>query len=290
MSSSFNPRLISNAALWSASLAISGCLLGGCNRVEPKPAISKNEIKKLQDVQKRELKFEARAKIENYRSQEEIIAQRLHEIKRGIHYKTLISGPSENKQIALTFDDGPHADGTTAALLKVLKETKVKVTFFVVGQAVEQHPELVMNEFKQGHLIANHTYQHVNLTNIPADEIAMQYRACSDIVYGVTHHRPKFCRPPGGQYDGAVIKAATHLDMTTALWTDNPEDYTNPGADVIKRRVLEGISNGGVILLHDGVKQTIEMLPELIKELRAMGYTFVLVDQLKAANDKLGRE
>lgn len=224
--------------------------------------------------------FWARAQQEVYKSADELAAQRAREIRKGLRYDQLWQGDPRVPIVALTFDDGPHPD-FTPKLLDILKRENVKATFFVVGKMAEQYPDLIRAEDAAGHVVGNHTYHHVNLTKIPVDEIATEWQACQDVVKSITGDRMRFCRPPGGDYDAEVIAAAMELGLTTVLWTDDPGDYASPGDKVIDHRVLRRISDGGIILLHDGVQQTIDILPDLIATLKRRGFRFATVEELK---------
>lgn len=216
---------------------------------------------------------------EVYRSAEELQAQDERERRRGIVLATLRRGNPDRKELALTFDDGPHPN-FTPRLLHVLRENEVKATFFVIGKMVERSPETLKLIASDGHLIGNHTFSHVTLTKIPNNMVTVEYRAANDIIEKTIGKRPSFCRPPGGDYDADVIKGATANGLTTVLWTDDPADYASPGTSVIEQRTLDRLSNGGIILLHDGVEQTIQILPQIIQYAKAKGFRFVTVDQL----------
>ncbi|HWD39655.1 MAG TPA: polysaccharide deacetylase family protein [Fimbriimonas sp.] len=190
-------------------------------------------------------------------------------------------GNSEDKVVALTFDDGPHPE-KAEELLNLLRQMNVKATFFVVGKMVERHPEIVRMEASEGHEIGNHSFSHVNLSKIPEEDVEVEYRACQDLLKQVIGHGARYCRPPGGQTTPAVMRAAANCAMSTAMWSDDPKDYANPGADVIQDRVLDHLSNGAIILLHEGVDETMRILPRLVTELRSEGYRFVTMSQLEA--------
>jgi peptidoglycan/xylan/chitin deacetylase (PgdA/CDA1 family) len=218
---------------------------------------------------------------EVYKSSEEILAQIKRDRRRGVFLPLLVRGNPEKKEIALTFDDGPHPDGTLA-LLKILKEKKVTATFFVIGKMVQKYPELARAIARDGHTLGNHTFSHVTLTKIPEPYVEAEWRAAQNLIFQKTGVRPRFCRPPGGDYDAGVIHGASLNSLTVTLWTDDPGDFSNPGAAVIEKRTLDHISNGGIILLHDGVKQTLQMLPQIIDYARKEGYTFVTLGKLRA--------
>jgi peptidoglycan/xylan/chitin deacetylase (PgdA/CDA1 family) len=224
-------------------------------------------------------KFWENAREEAYKSVPELLAQHQTELRRGLRYHTLMRGNPAKRQIALTFDDGPHP-GYTLKLLDILKRYGAKATFFVVGEKAEQSPDLVKAELAAGHDIGNHTYHHVNLTKIPNDHVATEIKACGKVVQAITGHAPHLFRPPGGDYDRQVAEVAEALGYTMVLWTDDPGDYASPGSKVIESRVVDRIGNGGIILMHDGVQQTLDILPQMLERLTQRGYQFVTIDQM----------
>lgn len=113
---------------------------------------------------------------------------------------------------------------------------------------------------------------HVSPVKIPREYVADEIKACGDVVRSVTGYAPRFFRPPGGEYDRRVAEASEALGYTMALWTDDPGDYASPGEEVILRRTLDSAAPGGILLLHDGVGQTVAVLPRLIRERKARGY------------------
>ena len=219
------------------------------------------------------------AKHEVDKSVIELIAQDQAELRRGIRHHKFIQGSPRRKWLALTFDDGPHPY-FTPALLTILKRFNVKATFFLVGDMAERNPDLVRAEFAAGHDIGNHTYDHVNLTKIPTEEVATEIEACGDVLQAVTKQRPHLFRPPGGDYDNHVAEAAEALGYTTVLWSDNAGDWLSPGRKVIESKVLRRITRGGVVLMHDGIQETVDILPQLLTILKREGYEFVTIDQM----------
>jgi peptidoglycan/xylan/chitin deacetylase (PgdA/CDA1 family) len=100
-------------------------------------------------------------------------------------------------------------------------------------------------------------------------------------VKSITGEAPRFCRPPGGDYDVVVMRAAEAQGLTTVLWTDDPGDYASPGDAKIETRVLDHIGNGGIILIHDGVQQTVDVLPQIVEHLKRRGFRFVTVAEME---------
>lgn len=222
-----------------------------------------------------------RAKETVYKSVVEILVQHQAEVDRGIQYHKLIHGDPNHKYIALTFDDGPHPKYTPKTLA-LLKKNKVKATFFVVGEMAEKYPELVKAEVAAGHCIGNHTYHHVNLTKISGENVAIELEACNEVLQRITGKVPRLFRPPGGDYNHQVAEVSAALNSTMVLWTDDPGDYASPGAKVIETRLLNNVKNGGIILVHDGIQQTLDILPQVITYLKQQGYEFVTVEQMLA--------
>ncbi len=216
---------------------------------------------------------------EQYRSLIDLEARDEYEREQGYKFDKIIRGNLRKKEIALTFDDGPHPI-YTLSLLNILRNTRTPATFFVVGKQVVKYPVLVQLEVIEGHEVGNHTYDHVNLTKIPAELIDYELTQCDRAIKNATGSSVRYYRPPGGDYNGDVIRAAAHLDYVTTLWTDDPGDYASPGASVVLDRTLKDLEPGAILLLHDGIPETIQILPQLISEARKRGFTFVTISQL----------
>jgi peptidoglycan-N-acetylglucosamine deacetylase len=243
------------------------------NQLGPEQALA--ELKAENDL------YWKNARKEVYKNVLEILAQQQAELQRGLQYDKLIRGDPQKKQIALTFDDGPHP-GYTPQILALLKQFNVRATFFLVGCQAEKYPELVRAEMAAGHSIGNHTYHHVSLPKIPEEYVADEIKTCGEVLRSITGEAPHLFRPPGGEYDTQVAETAEALGYTTVLWTDDPGDYASPGEGLILSRTLRDASNGGIILIHDGIQQTVDVLPEIIEALRKQGYQFVTIDELLA--------
>jgi peptidoglycan/xylan/chitin deacetylase (PgdA/CDA1 family) len=265
-----------------ARAGLIACLLAatllGCRTVAQDPRPARAAPTKASTVSEAD-KFWRNAKEEVDKSVLELFAQHEAELRKGIKYHELLRGDPKKKQVALTFDDGPHPD-FTPKLLDVLKRYGARATFFVVGEMAEKAPDLVRAETAAGHSVANHTYHHVNLTKIPWESVATEIKACGDVVQAITGTAPHLFRPPGGDYNRRVAEAAEALDYTMVLWTDNPGDYESPGRKAIVNKVLRNLSSGGIVLMHDGVQETVDVLPQILEYLKQKGYQCVTVDQM----------
>lgn len=209
----------------------------------------------------------------------DLVAQNQDELGHGQHFRKILVGDLTKKQVALTFDDGPHP-AYTPQILRILKQYNARATFFVVGAQAQKYPDLIRAEVAAGSSVGNHTYDHVSLVKIPPAYVGTEIKACGQILQQITGRAPHLFRPPGGTYDAGVAQMSDALGYTMVLWTDDPGDYASPGADVILNRTLARVNNGAIILLHDGIGQTIQMLPRLLQSLRANGYETVTVDEM----------
>lgn len=266
-SPTFKVRTLFKALLFAA-------LASGCARpVEKRTAVEKRRIAAHRasiNAAKEETgdPYWQAARAEVYKTPEQLLAQ-----DAGENLPKLVRGPHGTRSLLLTFDDGPHPQ-STLPLLKILADEGVPATFFVIGKMVEKRPDLLRAIAKAGHTIGNHTFSHVTLPKLSPDEQRTEYRANDDLVQKITGRRMAFCRPPGGDYDANTIRAAQAEGLTTVLWTDDPGDFANPGDGIVLDRTLKRLSNGGVILLHDGSPNTLDVLRELIHEAKARGFTF----------------
>lgn len=194
-------------------------------------------------------------------------------------------GLTDDKVVALTFDDGPHPV-TTALLLDSLKRHHVKATFFVVGEKAMEYPELLHRIAADGHQVACHTYSHDNLTTLTKHELENEVTYWENDVDGIIGRRPRFLRPPGGDFNCDTISLLHERGYGLALWSVNPGDWrheTPPGS--IVKYIMDRAHPGAVILMHDEGINTIRALPTVIKRLQAAGYKFVTLEQMEQFGD-----
>ena len=182
----------------------------------------------------------------------------------------------EEKLVALTFDDGPHPV-YTEEILAVLAEEDVQASFFMMGKEAELYPEIVKKVSDAGHLIGNHTYTHVNVCQISAEEIIEEMTRTNDILEGLTGKRPQFFRPPYGCKNETLEK---QTGMFWIFWDVDTLDWSLQNTGQIYRLVVKNVGENDIILMHDAYPSTVEAVRELIPALQEMGYTFVTVDRL----------
>ncbi len=189
-------------------------------------------------------------------------------------------GTTRGLKLALTFDDGPHPT-FTPKLVEILKAENVPATFFMIGHMADAYPDMVKLVAKSGFEIGNHTYSHVTMTKLTDEQAGTEYRATNDIMKRLTGKTPRYCRPPGGDFDLNVLEAALSEGLTTVLWTDDPGDYNNPGDQILLETETAKLSSGGIILLHDGSQDTVDTLAKFIQSCKRRGFTFVSLDELR---------
>ena len=200
----------------------------------------------------------------------------------GLITKEIRRGNPYAKEIALTFDDGPHPF-YTAQLLSILRYYRVPATFFLVGVQAERYPKWVQMIHQEGHEIGCHTYDHFRLVNLPLDEQVYQIEEFTSLIERLTGNKPNLLRPPGGQYDHFTVSLMNKNGMALGLWTINTNDTAlQIDAGTLYRKTLEEVQPGSIILMHDGSKVSLAALPQLIETLQRRGYAFVTMSQMMA--------
>src|SRR5213595_422944 len=182
--------------------------------------------------------------------------------------------------IAMTFDDGPSAT-LTPKLLDLLAAHHIKATFFVIGENVAEHPEIVARAAREGHEIGNHSWSHPNLAKMSQESVRSQLRRTDDAIRSAMGNRPTLMRPPYGSIT-AREKHWIHDEFgyRIILWDVDPYDWKRPGPAVVRNRILKETQPGSIVLSHDIHPGTIEAMPSTFETLEAKGFKFVTVSEL----------
>jgi peptidoglycan/xylan/chitin deacetylase (PgdA/CDA1 family) len=180
--------------------------------------------------------------------------------------------------VALTFDDGPGP--YTASLLRKLARAKVHATFFVVGANAARYPRLVRHEARQGHVVANHSWDHPLLTSLKRHAVDREIARTDRAVVRAGAPRPTLVRPPYGATDRKVRRALTHHDKAAVLWDVDTEDWKNLSSRRTTSLALKEVRSGSIILMHDIHPSSVRAVPHLVAALRKRGYTLVTVPEL----------
>lgn len=197
-----------------------------------------------------------------------------------------VSAASEKKQIALTFDDGPYPP-YTERLLDILKEKNVHVTFFLVAEQAQKHPELVRRMSEEGHTIGLHAFRHRDYLKLAEEEKQKDLLMGKSTLRTITGRTPVYWRPPHGFRDFSVMEAAAAQQLTVVNWSVCPRDWTGIGRQEIYKRVMDKAEDGAIVLLHDGDsplykstrKETVDAVALIIDSLRKKGFQLVALDE-----------
>src|SRR6185503_7659080 len=196
-------------------------------------------------------------------------------------------GPRGRGQVAITFDDGPDPE-VTPAVLEVLKQHGMHATFFVVGRELAAQPELGRRMAEEGHVVANHSWQHAYWQNFRhAVWQEAELRRGEEAIETVTGKpSTRLYRPPVGLKIGELGRAVTQSGLTLVAWSVHSRDSFDPDPERIARRVLRRVRDGDIVLLHDGYNNRGERrdrcpraLALILSGLRERGLTCVTVTE-----------
>lgn len=191
---------------------------------------------------------------------------------------------TQEKVVALTFDDGPDPL-FTGSVLDVLKAKKVKATFFILGDNAKQNPDLLKRIYAEGHEVGNHGYTH----SYTSSQFIKELEYTDEVVFRAIRQHTRFYRPPGGIVSKSVINGVKEKGHVLTLWSIDSKDWRNPGPAQIVQNVVKSTFPGAIILLHDGGEkreQTIQALSVIIEQLQKQGYRFVTLTELQDFENK----
>ena len=198
--------------------------------------------------------------------------------------KTIYKVEPSNKEkvIALTIDDGPWPK-TTAEMLDILKRNNVKATFFWVGSALQENPEIAKRVVAEGHAIGNHTWHHW-YRKMDEATAKSEIEKTNELIYKTTGVKTSFFRPPGGYLNNGLAAYAKSQKNSVVMWSVTSAD-TDPRAkyQVFVKNVIRDAKPGSIVLMHDGGgnrERTVKALPAIVSGLKQQGYRFVTVPEL----------
>ena len=199
-------------------------------------------------------------------------------------YDAVYLGNAEEKVLYLTFDAG-YENGSTEKILDTLKKHDVKAAFFLVGNYIERNADLVRRMVEEGHIVANHTMHHPDMSKLSDKErFSKELTELEALFRSVTgKEMPKYYRPPQGVYSEENLKMAKELGYKTVFWSLAYVDWNNdaqPTREQAFSKLLPRTHNGAVILLHSTSKTNAEILDELLTKWKSGGYRFETIDKL----------
>lgn len=206
----------------------------------------------------------------------------------GIFAQPILAGPPNNGFVALTFDDGPHAQHTQQ-VLNLLRNTQHRATFFVIGKRAEAQSTLIAAIAGDGHLLGNHSYSHKNYTPaLPASRLAADLERTSQFLAKTTGQTIQWFRPPVGLITPPVAETARRAGLELVVWSATARDgvvWAAPQRALA--RLVSGVRAGAILVLHDGVASqsgqvpvVLQILPQLLAELDKRGLRSVTLDEL----------
>jgi peptidoglycan/xylan/chitin deacetylase (PgdA/CDA1 family) len=193
---------------------------------------------------------------------------------------------TQERTVALSFDDGPHAR-FTPAILDLLERHNLPATFFLIGRYVLKYPLLAQRIARGQHEIGNHTFSHRILPLLRDEEVKAEIRQTEEAIRIHTGKRPRFIRPPMGLFTKRTVNMIEACGYGTVIGDVYPRDPHLPGKDKIYRRVMRRVRPGSIIILHDGGNtphvdrsQTVWAAEKIIETLLREGYRFVTISEL----------
>lgn len=182
----------------------------------------------------------------------------------------------ESPRIALTFDDGPNAR-YTPILLDGLKKRNIRASFFLIGENIEGNEDILLQMRKDGHLIGNHTWDHVQLDKIPAEKARLEIEKTNNRIYEASGIYPSYVRPPFGAW---IKDMELSVTMLPVFWDVDTLDWQSKNIDSIMSIAQKQVHDGSIILMHDGYQTSVDAALKIADLFTEKGYVFVTADQL----------
>lgn len=201
----------------------------------------------------------------------------------GYYLDKKLSDESEEKRLYLTFDAG-YENGNISKILDILKEECVPGAFFILDNLLLKSCDVVCRMIDEGHIVANHTKNHKNISCLTEEETEKNLRALETLCEEKTGYKmPKYFRFPEGKYSEETLRRINLLGYKTIFWSLAYADWDNnkqPAPQFALKKLISNTHNGAVILLHPTSDTNVKILPQLICEWKRMGYSFGTLDEL----------
>ncbi len=200
-------------------------------------------------------------------------------IRLNYHLKAVSHVPTNEKVVALTFDDGPTE--YTQAVLALLRSHQFKGTFFCIGRQIEKYPKIVKECFDEGHLIGNHTFSHSQLTGFRnMKKMIKEIRQTDKRITSITNAPVHYFRPPFGVTNPSIMRALKRTGHIVIGWNVRSLDTVKNNEEKIYNRIIKQIKPGSIVLLHDTSKKSIQVLERLLSYLVEHDFRCLTVEEL----------
>ncbi len=186
---------------------------------------------------------------------------------------------TSEKKVAISFDAAWGSD-YTEELLSILEKYNVKTTFFLVAFWIDKYPDMVKRIDECGHEIGNHSAKHPNMSQLSEERIKEELTITSNKIVEIIGKKDVLFRPPFGDYNNRVMKAAESLGYYVIQWDVDSLDYKDYGKRAIIDRVLNKVKDGSIVLFHNNATYTAEALPTILENLQNSGYQIVPISEL----------
>ncbi|SFR08332.1 polysaccharide deacetylase family protein [Desulfoscipio geothermicus] len=196
-----------------------------------------------------------------------------------VEYPQIMKRVEVKGKVGISFDDGPFP-GMTEQYLDVLEKYDTRATFFMVGQRVSLYPELARKVIEQGSEIGSHSWWHGRLDQLETGQVFADLQSVAEQVYDIVGKEVSLLRPPYGRHSEAMVAAAQELNQQLILWDVDPRDWEDPPPEEIVAKILNQTIPGSIIVLHEGHKNTLQALPEIIQKLRERDLEPVPISEL----------
>ncbi len=205
-----------------------------------------------------------------------------YSIRSGIYLRSFCRKRTVEKIVALTFDDGPDPI-QTPKVLQTLKEQQATACFFCIGRKIEGNEKLLQQIVTEGHLIGNHSFTHSGLFPLyRLSRMKKDLQTCQSELERVTSQPVTLFRPPFGVTNPTIAKAVRQLGYTSIGWDIRTLDTQQPTPDKVLNRIRKGLKPGSIILLHDRIPDSGQLVKQILDLLKEQGYTVVRLDELLA--------
>lgn len=201
-------------------------------------------------------------------------------ISAGFFVKALCKADTHEKVVALSFDDGPHPI-YTPKILDTLKKYKAPASFFVIGKNIHGNENILQREKAEGHLVGNHSYCHDFWFDMyGTDKMLDDIQKADDTIEKTIGAKPVLFRPPYGITNPNLKKAIKRGNYITLGWSIRSLDTTIKDKEKLLSRIGDRLKPGDIILLHDSMEHTANVLPELIETILNKGYQVKGIDEM----------